>query len=69
MGLSELDTLEKYSTLPGKWSIDTTKIWKTDLSTPGWHGWKGNPQHDSVDFDLVKSNLAYLRNRFNAGTS
>lgn len=69
MGLSEMDTLEKYSTLPGKWSIDTTKIWKVDLTKPNWHGHEVNPEHGPVDFDLVKSNISYLKERFNARTS
>jgi hypothetical protein len=67
MGLSEKDTLETYSTLPGKWSIDTTKLWRIDLeSETDWHGKDYDTEYSDVDFDLVKRNVAYLRRRFNA---
>jgi hypothetical protein len=68
MGLSETDRLEVYNKLPGRWSLDTMKIWKLDLSEPGWHGVRVDPEYSPVDFGLVKSNLAYLKERFNATT-
>ena len=67
MGLSEMDLLEEYARLPGRWSIDTTKIWKHDLTQPGWHGHEADPVQSRVDFGLVKSNIQYLKDRFNAG--
>ena len=66
MGLSEEDPLESYSTLPGRWSIDTNKIWKVDLSKPGWHGHQMNKEHYNVDFGLVKANVQYLKGRLHA---
>jgi hypothetical protein len=68
MGLSEDDDLETYGTLPGTWSIDTMKIWKVDLSQPGWHGHKADPEQSRVDFGLVKANVQYLKERFDART-
>jgi hypothetical protein len=69
MGLSEIDDLEAYGILPGRWSIDTMKLWKVDLTQPNWHGVEGDPEHCNVDFGLVENNLHYLKDRFNARTS
>ena len=69
MGLSEDDDLETYGTLPGTWSIDTMKIWKVDLTHSGWHGVRADPEHSTVDFELVENNLHYLKERFNARTT
>lgn len=68
MGLAEEDKLETYSRLPGKWSIDTMKIWKVDLTHPNWHGVKVGHVFHEVNWDLVDSNLNYLRGRFHGGT-
>jgi hypothetical protein len=69
MGLSEKDDLTAYAALPGKWSIDSMKIWKIDLSQPNWHGHTVNFEKTTIDFGLVKSNIQYLKDRFNARTS
>jgi hypothetical protein len=69
MGLSEIDDLEVYGTLPGRWSIDTMKLWKVDLTKKNWHGVKVNPEYHAVDFGLVENNLHYLKDRFNARTT
>lgn len=71
MGLSEADNLERYATLPGIWSLDSTKIWRMDLTQPGWEDSPpGQPAHETttvVDFSLLTNNLNYLKDRFNAG--
>jgi hypothetical protein len=69
LGLNERDELEKYATLPGRWSIDTMKLWKVDLTKPGWHGHTRNIEHDDVDIELLKNNVAYLRELFYARSS
>lgn len=66
MGLSAQDDLWRFARLPGKWSLDTTKLWKIDLISAGSkiHG------HSSTDLPLnlsyLKTNLVYLREYLNA---
>jgi hypothetical protein len=69
MGLAEKDRLERYEQLPGTWSVDSMKIWKVDLTQPGWHGHKVNHEHHNIDLELLKRNVNYLRERFHAGAT
>ena len=63
MGLNEQDRLEEYAKLPGKWSIDSMKIWKVDLTQPNWHGHKVDHEYYNVDWGLVNNNMSYLKER------
>ena len=67
MGLSERDSLITYGHLPGRWSIDTTKLYKADLTTKPWHGFT-HQITDAFDLDLLKRNIDFLRKAFH-GTS
>lgn len=69
MGLNEKDDLRRYATLPGKWSLDSMKIWKLDLRQANWHGHKVDFEYYDVDWSLVDSNLEYLGERFYGGSA
>lgn len=68
LGLSPLDTLDVYNSLPGTWSLDTGKICKTDLTKKPetWSGHYLDWKEGRVDFDLVKKNLSHLKEWSNA---